>query len=306
MASLSPPPSGLGGVPAEDRAAVEAFRRDVLEASLTALILVRFTADWCGPCKQLAPVIDKAIADVGQGRAKQVVVDIDRQRMLAEQFRIQSVPTVYAFLGGQPVDGFVGVKSEREIKAFIEKLLAALPPTEDEVSLDGLIAEATELLAHGDARQAAEAFAALAREAPDRADIVAGYARALLALGHIDAAGTALAAVPADSKEPAVAQARAALELARSAAPPAELKALQDRIDTDPADHQARIDLASALFAAGERDAAADHLLASIAADRDWNEGQARAQLLKLIEAQGLADPWSVTIRRRLSGLLFS
>jgi putative thioredoxin len=306
LASLSPPNSGLGGLSPEDRAAIEAFRRDVLEASLTGPVLVRFTADWCGPCKQLAPIIDKAIAEVGQGRARQVVVDIDRQRLIAEQFRIQSVPTVYAFVGGQPVDGFVGVRSEREIKAFIEKLLAGLPPTEEEASLDALVEAANELLAAGQAEQAAEAFAALAREAPDRADIVAGYARALLALGHADAAADALGTLPPDSKDQAVVQARAALDLARAAAPAGELAELNARIAADPADHQARIDLANALFAAGRRDEAADQLFASIAADREWNEGAARAQLLKLIEAVGFGDPWSVATRRRLSGLLFS
>jgi putative thioredoxin len=291
---------------ADDRAAIETFRRDVVEASLTSLVLVRFTADWCGPCKQLAPLIDKAVTDAGQGRTKQVVIDIDRQRMIAEQFRIQSVPTVYAFLGGQPVDGFVGMKSEREVKAFIEKLLATLPPTEDEADLDALVAQATQLLDAGDAASAAEAFAALAREAPDRADIVAGYARALLALGQVEGAEAALATLPADSKDAAVVQARAALDLAKSAAPPGELAALEARIAADPADHQARIDLANALFAAGHRDAAADQLLAAIAADREWNEGQARAQLLKLIEAVGFGDPWSVATRRKLSSLLFS
>lgn len=306
MASASPPGNTLGGLNANDRAAVEAFRRDVLEASLTAVVIVRFTADWCGPCKQLAPVIDKVIAEAGQGRTKQVVIDIDRQRLIAEQFRIQSVPTVYAFLGGQPVDGFVGVKSEREIKAFLEKLLSALPPTQEEASLDALVEAANEILAAGDAQNAAEAFAALAREAPDRADIIAGYARALLALGQLDGAEAALATLPADSKDQAVVQARAALDLAKSAAPAGELAALEARIAADPADHPARIELANALFAAGHRDAAADQLLAAIAADREWNEGQARAQLLKFIEAAGFGDPWSVATRRRLSQILFA
>lgn len=306
MASVSPPGNPLGGLSANDRAAVEAFRRDVLEASLSNVVIVRFTADWCGPCKQLAPVIDKVIAEAGQGRTKQVVIDIDRQRLIAEQFRIQSVPTVYAFLGGQPVDGFVGVKSEREIKAFLEKLLAALPPTEQEASLDALVEAANEILAAGEAQQAAEAFAALAREAPDRADIIAGYARALLALGQTDGAEAALATLPADSKDQAVVQARAALELAKSAAPAGELAALEGRIAADPADHAARIELASALFASGKRDAAADQLLAAIAADREWNEGAARAQLLKFIEAAGFGDPWSVATRRRLSQILFA
>jgi putative thioredoxin len=291
---------------ADDRAAIETFRRDVVEASLTSLVLVRFTADWCGPCKQLAPLIDKAVTEAGQGRTKQVVIDIDRQRMIAEQFRIQSVPTVYAFLGGQPVDGFVGMKSEREVKAFIEKLLAALPPTETETDLDALVAEAGRLLEEGNAAEAAEVFAALAREAPDRADVIAGYARALLALGHTEGAEAALATLPVDSKDPAVTQARAALDLAKSAAPPGELAALEARIAADPADHQARIDLANALFAAGQRDAAADQLLAALAADREWNEGAARAQLLKLIDAVGFGDPWSVATRRKLSAVLFA
>ncbi|MFN3370955.1 MAG: tetratricopeptide repeat protein [Sphingomonadaceae bacterium] len=290
---------------ADDRAAIDAFRRDVLEASLTTPVLVRFTADWCGPCKQLAPLIDRAIADTG-GRAKQVVVDIDRQRLIAEQFRIQSVPTVYAFVGGRPVDGFVGARSEREIKAFLDKILSGLPPSDAEADIEAIVEAANRALADGEAEAAAEAFAALARELPDRADIIAGYARALLALGQVEGAEAALAALPADSTDPAVVQARAALDLARKAAPPAELAALEARIAADPADHQARIDLAQALFAAGRRDAAADQLLASIAADRDWNEGAARAQLLKLIEAAGFGDPWSVATRRRLSQLLFS
>ncbi len=291
---------------AEDRAAIDAFRRDVVEASLTDLVIVRFTAEWCGPCKQLAPIIDKAIAETGQGRTKQVVVDIDQQRMIAEQFRIQSVPTVYAFLGGQPVDGFVGVKSEREIKALIEKLLATLPPTDEQAGLDQLVEAANALLSEGEAQQAAEAFAALAREVPDREDIVAGYARALLALGQPDGADAALSTLPVDSKDPSVLQARAAVELARFAAPASELAILESKVEADPGDHQARLDLASALFAAGKRDLAADQLLASIAADRTWNDGAARAQLLKLIEAVGLGDPWSVSMRRKLSAILFT
>ncbi len=291
---------------AEDRASIEAFRRDVLEASLTGLVIVRFTADWCGPCKQLAPVIDKVIAENGQGRTTQVVVDIDRQRMIAEQFRIQSVPTVYAFLGGQPVDGFVGVKSERELKAFIDKLLTSLPPTEEEVSLEALLEAATAILEEGDAEQAVGAFAELAREAPEHPGIIAGYARALLGLGHVEGAESALATLPADLKDQAVVQARAALDLAKSAAPAGELAALESRIAANPQDHEARLELASALFAAGRHDEAADQLLASIAADREWNEGAARAQLLKFIEAQGLASPWAAGIRRKLSSILFT
>lgn len=297
MASLSMSP--------EQRAAIDAFRRDVLEASLNGPVLVRFTAEWCNPCKQLAPLLDKAVAEVGKGRVSHVAIDIDQNRMIAEQFRIQSVPTVYAFLGGQPVDGFVGVKSERELKAFIEKLLTQAPQTDEEASIEEVIAGAEAMLAEGDAGQAAELFAAIARELPDRADVAAGYARALLALGQLEGAEAALQPF-AENREQAVAQARAAIELAKSAAPAGEVEALRQRIAADPADHQARIDLANALFAAGDRDAAADELLAAITADRAWNEGAARAQLLKLIDAVGFGDPWSVNARRRLSNILFS
>lgn len=298
MASLSMSP--------QERASIESFRRDVVEASLHSVVLVRFTAEWCGPCKQLAPIIDKAVAEVGGGRTKQVVIDIDQNRVIAEQFRVQSVPTVYAFLGGQPVDGFVGAKSEREIKTFIEKHLASLPPSAEEAGLDQMLEEAQLLLNEGDAAAAADAFAILAREAPERADIIAGYARALLALGQTAGAAAALAVIPADSKDPAVVQARAALDLAAAAADTSEVALLEARVAADGTDHDARIALSNALFAAGNRDAAAEHLLASIAADPAWQEGLARARLLKLIEAVGLGDPWSAALRRRLSAILFT
>lgn len=302
MATLS----SLGGMTADDKAAVEAFRRDVLEESLRNLVLVRFTAEWCGPCKQLAPMLDKVIAEVGQGRTKQVPIDIDHNRMLAAQFQIQSVPTVYAFVGGKPVDGFVGVRSESELKAFVTRLLEHLPPTDAEASLDAQVDAAVALLDAGHAEDAANAFAMLLQQVPDRVDLAAGYARALLALGRTEAAEQALALVPADSQDPAVQQARAALELAKSALAPSDTAELEARLQRDPADHQARIDLANALFAMGHADEAADQLLQSIQVDRSWNEGAARAQLLKLIEARGFSDPWSVATRRRLSKMLFS
>lgn len=297
MASLAPQP------PTRD--AIEAFRRDVVEASLTKVVLLRFTAEWCGPCKQLAPLIDKVVAQYPES-VKQVVVDIDRQSWIAEQFRVQSVPTVYALLGGQPVDGFVGAKSERELKAFLDKIVAQLPPSDEAAEIDAIIAQAEAHLAAGQAAEAADLFAALARELPDRADVIAGYARALLALGEVDGAASALAALPVDSKDQAVIQARAAVELARNAAPPGERDALRARIATDPSDHESRLALANALFAAGDRDGAADALLEAIRLDRAWNDGAARAQLLKLVEAVGIGDPWSVGIRRRLSAILFT
>lgn len=290
---------------ADERAAIEAFRRDAIEASIDKLVLVRFTADWCGPCKQLGPLIDKLVSEAGP-RVTQVVVDVDRQPLIASQFRVQSVPTVYAMVGGQPVDGFVGAKTEREIKGFIEKLVATLPPEEGEDNLDAIVEAANALLAAGETDQAAQAFAALAREAPERADVIAGLARALIARGDLDGAEAALGTLADDSKDQSVVQARAALDLARAAAPAGELAELESRIAADPADHEARLALANALFAAGKQDLAAEQLLGSIAIDRDWNEGAARAQLLKFIDAVGFGDPWSIAIRRRLSSILFA
>lgn len=298
MASLSMSP--------EQRQAIDAFRRDALEASFDSLVIVRFTAEWCGPCKQLAPLIDKVVAEAGQERTKQIVIDVDRDPIIASQFQIQSVPAVFLILGGKPVDGFVGVRSEREIRAMLEKWLAQLPPTPGEANLDSLVAAANALLEQGDAQEAAEAFAVIVRDAPERADAIAGYARALLALGQVDAAEAALAAVPEAATDPALTQARAALELARQATPDTELVAFHDRIAADPLDHEARLALANALFVRGDRDGAAEQLLASIQADPEWNGKAARAQLLKFIEAIGFGDPWSANMRRRLSAILFT
>jgi putative thioredoxin len=290
----------------KERDAIDAFRRDVLEASLDGVVLVRFTATWCGPCKQLAPIIDRAIASVADPRVRQVVIDIDENRLIAEQFRIQSVPTVYAFIGGRPVDGFVGAKSERELKAFIEKLLQSLGPDAGQADLDAMIAAAAQALAEGDAALAAETFAALAREVPDRADIIGHYARALLALGQVEGAAAALAAVPETATDEPVKQARAALALARAGADAGDAHALEARLAANPDDHAARFDLASARLAHGDRAGAADALLAIIAAERDWEDGKARETLLKLIESVGLSDPWSVETRRRLRAILFA
>lgn len=297
MASLSLSP--------QERAAVEAFRRDVLEVSRQKLVLVRFTATWCGPCKQLAPVIEKVVADY-KDRVVQVPVDIDENPLLAEQFRIQSVPTVYVFLNGQPVDGFVGVRPESEIRALIDKHLASLPPTAEEVDIEAHVAEGNALLAEGNAAAAAEMFATLAKEFPERADIAASYARALIALGQTEGAAAALAPIPDDNHEPVVVQARAALELAKNARPASELDALKAKVEASPDDQDARMAYADALFANGQREEGADMLFACIAADPARNDGEARKKLLKYIESIGLSDPWSVEQRRRLSSILFT
>ncbi|MBV8972397.1 MAG: tetratricopeptide repeat protein [Sphingomonadaceae bacterium] len=299
MASLSSPQT--------DKASIEAFKRDVIDASVDALVLVDFWAEWCGPCKTLTPILERVVAASG-GRARLVKIDVDKNQALAAQFRIQSIPTVYAFLAGRPVDGFQGALGEREVKAFVDRLLAAVPPApgDPEAEVAEMIAAANAALDEGAANEAAEMFGALAQAFPDRVEVVAGYARALVALGQIAAAEAALAVLPADAKDPTLAQTRAAIALAKDAPAADDLAELAARVAANPDDHEAAVELASGRAAAGDRDAAADVLLASIARDRDANGGAARAKLLKLLEAAGFADPWAAAVRRRLSTILFA
>lgn len=295
--------------PASDRASIEAFRRNVIEASLTRLVLVDFWASWCGPCKTLTPLLERVVASYGP-RVSLVKVDVDQEQLLAQQFRIQSVPTVYAFLGGQPVDAFAGALSERELKAFIDRLLAGAPQeagADAAADLEAAMADTEALLAQGRAGEAAELARALAEAVPGRADVAALLARALVSGGDVDGAEAALDALPADARrDAAVAQARAAIALARETGAGGDLARLRAAAAAAPEDMDAAFALAGALIAAGERDAAADTLLAMIERDRDWNDGAARDRLLKLFEAVGLADPWTAAQRRRLSAILFA
>jgi putative thioredoxin len=272
------------------------------------LVLVDFWAEWCGPCKTLGPLLERLVA-ARAPKVKLVKIDVDKNQMLAGQFRIQSIPTVYAFLDGRPVDGFQGALGERELGAFIDRLLAGVPASDDEAALEeqvtAIIAAAGEASAAGAHDDAAAMLGMAVQELPDRHDLAAHYALALLAGGKPDAAAAALAVVPADSKDETVVRARAALALAAEAAAPDELAGLADQVAAHPDDHSARFELASALAARGDRDAAADHLLAIITADRGWNEGAAREKLLKMFEAAGLSDPWSVKTRARLRTIWF-
>ena len=292
---------------ATEKASIEAFRRDVVEASATALILVDFWAEWCGPCKTLTPLLERVVATYAP-RVALVKIDVDKNQGLASQFRIQSIPTVYAFLNGTPVDGFQGALGERELKAFIDRLLAAVPapPADDAAELEAVAVAAQAALDDGAVAEAAEMFAALVAELPDRHDLAAGLARALLALGQTDAAAVALAAVPADAKDAALLQARAALTLAQDTGPVGDDAALRARLAANPDDHAARFELADSLLAGGDRDGAATALLDIVAADPEWNERAARTRLLKLFEAVGLGDPWVVTQRGKLRNLLFT
>ena len=294
---------------ATEKASLEAFRRDVVDASKDALVLVDFWAEWCGPCKTLTPLLER-LTTANAPRVKLVKIDVDKNQSLAAQFRIQSIPTVYAFVNGQPVDGFQGALGERELQAFIDRVLAAapLPPgdAEAEAEIAALIAAAEAASAAGQHDDALGMFGALAAELPERDGLAAKYALALVAAGQADAAVAALAGVAAASKDAEVVRARAAVALATAAVPVDDIVGLEAEIAADPGNHQLRFDLAAALIARGDNDAAADALLTIAAADRGWNEGAAPAQLRTMFEAAGVGSAWSIKTRARLRSILFS
>jgi putative thioredoxin len=295
--------------PAAEKASIEAFRRDVIEASKTALVLVDFWAEWCGPCKTLGPLIERLV-EARAPKVKLVKIDVDKNQTLSAQFRIQSIPTVYAFLDGRPVDGFQGALPETQLAQFIDKLLAGVPASEDEAALEEqiaqLIAAADEATAAGAHDDAIAMLGAVANEIPERHDLAARLALAMLAAGRSEEAAAVLAQLPADSKDELVIRARAGLALAAEAPADDELAALIDQVNKAPDDHAARFELAGALAGRGDRDAAAEHLLAIIKADRTWNDGAAREKLLTMFESVGLADPWSVKTRAALRAIWFA
>jgi len=285
------------------------FVREVVEASRNVPVLVDFWATWCGPCKQLTPVLER-ITHAAGGRIKLVKVDIDKNRALVEQLArlglpMQSVPTVAAFWQGQIADIFQGALPESEVKRFVEQLLktagGSMPAAD-------LVAEAQAALADDQAQEAAELFSAVLQEEPENPIAWGGLVRALLALGQEDQAHDALAQIPPAIAEHAeIAGARAALALAdEGRAATAGQAAFERRLAIDPLDHDARYELATALNATGQREAAAAALLEIIRLDRTWNENAARLQLLKFFEAWGNADPVTTAARRKLSALLFS
>jgi putative thioredoxin len=278
------------------------FANDVIKASMTVPVIVDFWAPWCGPCKTLTPLLERLVQQAA-GRVRLVKINIDQNQDLAAQLRIQSVPTIYAFVGGRPTDAFVGAQPESKIQAFIERLTrGGGSPIEEAVEL------ANEALAEGNVAEAAALYGQAVKQDPRHPKALAGLIRARVAMGDLKGARSLVSGLPADlANNPEIASAVSAIELVEQSRQAAgDIGELRRRVQANPGDHRARYDLATALFAKGLTEAAIDELLTIIRADRSWNDEAARKQLVRIFDALGHNHPLTVASRRRLSSLLFS
>ncbi len=309
------------GLSIDEQKAVDRFRTAVVEPSQGKLVILDFWAEWCGPCKALTPVLEKVAAEYADKGVVLAKLNVDEEQFIAAQFQVRSIPTVYAMFQGQPVADLTSARTESQLKAALDQLLAQLPveagaagaepaapqgPSPEEIAQFVKVGE--EALAAADPQRAASIFAQITEFAPENAPAHAGLVRALVQMGEVEQATQVMEVIDSDPRlaaDAAIAPARSALELAGTRVDDSELAGLRTAAEAAPADMDAQFAYAEAAFAAGQRDVAADTLLAMIAADREWNEGAARAKLLKIFEATGLEDEWVVGVRRRLSRVLF-
>ncbi len=304
------------GLNLDEQKAVDRFRKDVVDPSMKNLVILDFWAEWCGPCKALAPVLEKVVADYADKGVLLAKLDVDKEQFIASQFQVQSIPSVYAIFQGQPVADLTSARTESQLKQMLDHILAQLPiqPGGDaagpgqadaqQPDVAQFVAMGEQVLADGEAERAAGIFQQVAEMEPGNAAAQAGLIRALIAADRVEEARTALAALPEDvAKDPQIDQARSALDLAGNEVDEEELDRLRRAADVNAPETQ--IAFAEAAFAAGHRDEAADVLLQMVETDREWNDGAARTSLLKIFEAVGLEDPWTIATRRRLSRILF-
>ena len=279
-----------------------AFGKDVIEASKAVPVLVDFWAPWCGPCKQLTPLLEKVVTSYG-GKVRMVKINIDEHPAIAGQLRVQSIPTVYAFKDGRPVDGFMGALPESQVREFVDRLVGA----DAAADIAGALEEADKLFEAGDVQTAAEIYGAILQDDREHLLALAGLAKCYLKTGDLERAEQTIGFVPPDKREQQMIQGiRVAIDLAKRGADPNKLDELKAKVAASPADHQARIDLAVALAAADDKEGAMTELLESFRRDRNWNEQAARKQLVQLFDAWGPKDPATLEGRRRVSSLLFA
>ena len=308
------------GLNLDEQKAVDRFRQNVVEPSMSNLVILDFWAEWCGPCKALAPLLEKVAAEYADKGVILAKVDVDEEKFIASQFQVQSIPTVYAMFQGQPVADLTNARTESQLKQVLDQLLEKLPidpsaangsaqpgaPSKED--LEQFLALGENALGDGDAERAAGIFGQVVEMAPDNAPAHAGLIRALTKMGQVEEAKAVLASVetnPALAEDSSLDAARSALELAGNQVDDSELGALREAADAAPDDMDKQLAFAEAAYAADQRDEAADRLLAMVEKDREWNEGAARNKLLQIFEAVGLEDDWVVATRRRLSKILF-
>ncbi|VAV90732.1 FIG000875: Thioredoxin domain-containing protein EC-YbbN [hydrothermal vent metagenome] len=278
------------------------FMADVIEKSAAIPVLVSFYSSWSENCKQLTPIVEKIVQQAG-GAVQMVRIDFEKNQQLAAQMKIQSVPTVVVFVDQRPVDAFAGVKSEAEVKEFIARFAPEMQPSPTEQ----MIEQAVMLFDGGDFQKAAELYSQILQIETENAPALAGLAQSLIRLNDLENAKAVLDGTPKQQEnDPAITAARAALDMAEQLAELGDADALEQAIKEDADNHQARFDLALVLWASGDQDAAADHLLSIISRDRGWNEDGARKQLVKFFEIAGPMDPFTVKIRKKLSSILFA